>query len=113
MFLLTLAFVDALPQLWKVSSLQTIIFTFFCIVGWDHPLFALNAVGLCWDDGCHFTWHRDVPRKQALHETSLRCQAVPVALEKCPQFVPVQLIFVVCLDLSPAPWSRDSAKAGA
>lgn len=74
-------------------------------------MFRLNVVGLWWDDGCDLSWPRDIPTKQALHETSLRSQTIPVTLEKCPQSVPVQLIFVVCLDLSPAPWCQDSAKA--
>ena len=87
-------------------------FTFFCVTAWDYALFRLNAMGLCCDDGCHITWPRDIATNQALHETSLRHQAIPVALEKCPQSVPVQLILVVCLDLSPAPCFQDSAKAG-
>lgn len=89
--------------------MQTIILLHFFLR--DHPLFPLNVAGLCWGDGCHLTWHRDLPTKQALHETSLRYQAVPVAWEKCPQPISVQLISVVCPDLSPAPRSRDSAKA--
>lgn len=79
-------------------------------MGWEHPLLTLNAMGLCWGDGSNLTWQRDVPTEQALHETTSRHHEVPVALEKCSQSVPVQLIFMVCLDLSPASWSQDPAK---
>lgn len=51
---------------------------------------------LCWNDGCHFTLYRDILTKQALYETALKCQPIPVALEKCLQSAPVQFFFVVC-----------------
>lgn len=67
-------FVDALPQLYQLSSFTpSYYFTYFCVKGWNYPLLTPNAMGLSgqpeavWGQGCGLIWHRDIPTEQSLH----------------------------------------------